>query len=81
MLEKGLFDSGRDKPLTVLQGPVFDDVNDMWADDVQVPSAFWKVVVWKGAGGLKAVALLADQSALFSLDAARVRAAAPRIRP
>ncbi|ANN78375.1 DNA/RNA non-specific endonuclease [Bordetella flabilis] len=67
VLEKGIFDSGRDKPVTVLQGPVFDDVNDMWADNVQVPSAFWKVVVWKGAGGLKAVALVADQTALFPL--------------
>jgi endonuclease G len=67
VLEKGIFDSGRDKPVTVLQGPVFDDINDMWADDVQVPSAFWKVVVWKGAGGLKAVALIADQTALFPL--------------
>jgi endonuclease G len=67
VLEKGVFDSGRDKPVTVLQGPVFDDVNDMWADDVQIPSAFWKVVVWKGAGGLKAVALVADQTALFPL--------------
>jgi endonuclease G len=67
VLEKGIFDSGRDKPVTVLQGPVFDDVNDMWADDVQIPSSFWKVVVWKGAGGLKAVALIADQTALFPL--------------
>ncbi|MFC4273597.1 DNA/RNA non-specific endonuclease [Achromobacter aloeverae] len=66
VLEKGIFDSGRDKPVTVLQGPVFDDINDLWADDVQVPSAFWKIVVWKGAGGLKAVAMIADQSALFS---------------
>jgi endonuclease G len=68
VLEKGIFDSGHDKPVTVLQGPVFDDVNDQWADDVQVPSAFWKVVVWKGASGLKAVALIADQSALFTLQ-------------
>lgn len=67
VLEKGIFDSGHDKPVTVLQGPVFDDVNDMWADDVQVPSAFWKVVVWKGAGGLKAVAMIADQTPLLTL--------------
>lgn len=66
VLEKGIFDSGRDKPVTVLQGPIFDDVNDLWADDVQVPSAFWKVVVWKGASGLKAVAMIADQTPLFS---------------
>jgi len=68
VLEKGIFDSGRDKPVTVLQGPIFDDVNDLWADDVQVPSAFWKVVVWKGASGLKAVAMIADQTPLFSLQ-------------
>ncbi|OWT71454.1 MULTISPECIES: DNA/RNA non-specific endonuclease [unclassified Achromobacter] len=68
VLEKGIFDSGRDKPVTVLQGPILDDVNDLWADDVQVPSAFWKVVVWKGASGLKAVAMIADQTPLFSLQ-------------
>lgn len=80
VLEKGVFDSGRDKPLTVFQGPVFDDVNDMWADGVQVPSAFWKVVVWKGAAGLKAVALVADQTALFSL-ARRGSAPPPKDTP
>ena len=75
VLEKGLFVSGRNKPLSVLQGPVFDDANDLWADDVQVPSAFWKVVTWKGTGGLKAVAMIADQTKLFSLQ--RVGGAAP----
>ncbi|ALM84542.1 DNA/RNA non-specific endonuclease [Bordetella sp. N] len=68
VLEKGIFDSGKDKPVTVLQGPVYDDVNDQWADDVQIPSAFWKVVAWKGAAGLKAVAMIADQTALLTLQ-------------
>jgi endonuclease G, mitochondrial len=66
VLENGVFASGRDKPVSVLQGPVFDDENDQWADEVQVPSAFWKIVVWNGAQGLKAVALVIDQSALFA---------------
>ena len=68
VLEQGLFTTGRNKPLIVLQGPVFDDATDQWADDVQVPSAFWKIVVWKGKGGHKAVALVADQTALLSLE-------------
>ena len=68
VLERGLFASGRDKQLTVLQGPILDDANDLWAEDVQIPSTFWKVVVWKGAGGLKAVAMMADQTKLFSMQ-------------
>src|SRR5262249_6608101 len=68
VLEQGLFVSGRQRPVTVLQGPVFDAQNDLWADDVQVPSAFWKIVVWHGQGGLKAVALVADQTQLFSIQ-------------
>ena len=68
VLEQGLFTSGRNKPLSVLQGPVFDDATDQWADDIQVPSAFWKVVVWKGKGGHKAVALIAEQTQLFALE-------------
>jgi len=68
VLEKGLVATGSDNRLTVLQGPVFDDANDLWADDVQVPSAFWKIVVWKGKGGLKAVALIADQTQLLSIE-------------
>jgi len=67
VLEQGLFVSGKDKPLAVLQGPVFNDTDDLWADDTQVPSAFWKIVVWHGAQGLKAVAMIADQTALFSV--------------
>ena len=67
VLERGLFVTGRDKALSILQGPVLDG-NDLWADDVQVPSAFWKVVAWKGSGGLKAVAMIADQTKLFSVQ-------------
>ena len=33
---------------------------------MQVPSSFFKVVVWPGADGLKAVALVVDQKALLS---------------
>lgn len=66
VLEKGILATSRKNPLTVLQGPVFDE-NDEWADEVQVPSAFWKIVVWKGKGGLKAVALLANQTKLLNI--------------
>lgn len=68
VLEKGLWETGRDKPVSVLQGPFFDAANDLWADEVQVPSRFWKIVVWKGAKGLRAVALVVDQTKLMSLE-------------
>lgn len=52
--------------LVVFQGPIFDDKIDLWADDVQIPSSFFKVVVWKGQAGPRAVGLVADQSKLLS---------------
>ena len=50
----------------MFQGPIFDDTIDLWADDVQIPSSFWKIVVWKGEKALKAVGMVVDQLALLS---------------
>jgi endonuclease G, mitochondrial len=67
ILEQGVLKtSNPDKHLCVFQGPIFDDIIDLWADDVQIPSSFWKIVVWKGAKGLKAVGMVVDQLALLS---------------
>lgn len=44
---------------------MFDDRDDLWADNVQVPSEFWKIVIWNGANEPRAVGLLANQSDLF----------------
>jgi endonuclease G len=66
VLENGVLSAGEDARLCVFQGPLFDDSIDLWADDVQIPSSFWKVVAWKGAAGLKAVGLVADQLQLLS---------------
>lgn len=69
VLEKGLLQSGRAKRLTVLQGPVLSDSDDLWADDeVQIPAQFWKVVIWNGANGLRAVGMLVSQEELLSED-------------
>lgn len=54
--------------ISVLQGPVFNNEIDQWAHDVQIPSAFWKLVAWNGANGLKAVALVADQTAVLNIN-------------
>jgi endonuclease G len=54
--------------ISVLQGPVFNDEIDQWAQDVQVPSKFWKLVAWNGANGLKAVALVADQTNVININ-------------
>lgn len=66
VLENGVLASSSKGRLCVFQGPVFNDQIDLWADEVQIPSSFFKIVVWKGKQGLKAVGLLADQSALLS---------------
>jgi endonuclease G len=67
VLEQGLWETGLDKRLSVLQGPLYDAPQPLFADDVEIPNAFWKIVTWKGKGGLKAVALVADQSDLLSI--------------
>ncbi|AON53488.1 DNA/RNA non-specific endonuclease [Herbaspirillum seropedicae] len=66
VLENGVLASSTKGRLCVFQGPVFNDQVDLWADEVQIPSSFFKIVVWKGKQGLRAVALVADQSALLS---------------
>jgi endonuclease G len=65
--------------LSVFQGPIFDERRDRWADDVQIPSAFFKVVVWRGRDRLRAVGLLVDQVAL--LDEPRRFLGTPRDLP
>lgn len=55
------------------QGPLFDEKIDRWADDVQIPSSFWKVVVSEGATKLKAVGLVVDQLALLDETRASLR--------
>ncbi len=67
VLEQGVLKtSNPNKHLCVFQGPIFDDTIDLWADDVQIPSSFWKIVVWKGESVLKAVGMVVDQLALLS---------------
>jgi endonuclease G len=66
VLENGILAASSKSRICVFQGPVFNDQVDMWADDVQIPSAFFKIVVWKGKEGLKSVGLVADQSKLLS---------------
>ncbi len=65
VLEKGVLADESKGRLCVFQGPIFTDAIDRWADDVQIPSSFFKIVVWKGKTGLKAVGLVVDQSALL----------------
>jgi endonuclease G len=66
VLENGTLAGDVRRRLAVFQGPIFDDKIDLWADDVQIPSSFFKIVVWKGQAGPKAVGLVADQSKLLS---------------
>jgi endonuclease G len=66
VLENGLLTQESKQRICVFQGPIFNDKIDLWADDVQIPSSFFKVVVWHGAQGLKAVGLVVDQLPLLS---------------
>ncbi|MEO1594417.1 MAG: DNA/RNA non-specific endonuclease [Pseudomonadota bacterium] len=69
VLEEGLSGDQGNKHLTVLQGPVYTDAagidDPIFADDVRIPTAFWKLVVWRSGNEHKAVALIASQSALL----------------
>jgi len=47
VLENGLLSADTKTHICVIQGPIFDDKIDLWADDVQIPSAFFKIVAWK----------------------------------
>jgi endonuclease G, mitochondrial len=49
------------KRVCVFAGPVFDDADVDYRFQSKVPMRFWKLVVWKGSGGLQSIALLADQ--------------------
>lgn len=66
VLENGALAEDSQNRISVFQGPIFDDKIDLWSDDVQIPSSFFKVIVWKGKTGLKSVGLVVDQLALLS---------------
>ena len=65
VLENGVLAADTRKRICVIQGPIYDDKIDLWSDDVQIPSSFFKVIVWKGATELKSVGLVVDQLALL----------------
>lgn len=68
VLENGTLQEGDQNRLCVFQGPIFDNKADMKADTVQVPSRFFKVIVWRGHdGNLKSVGLIVDQSSLLDI--------------
>ncbi|WP_194724679.1 DNA/RNA non-specific endonuclease [Noviherbaspirillum malthae] len=66
ILEHGVLAEETNKRICVFQGPIFNDAIDLWSDDVQIPSSFFKIVVWMGATKLKAVGLVVDQLQLLS---------------
>lgn len=67
ILETGINKAGPAARLCVFQGPLYDDNIDLWIDDeIQIPSSYWKVVVWRGAKKLKSVGLVVDQLALLA---------------
>jgi endonuclease G len=66
VLENGVLDQETQRRIVVFQGPVFDEVNDLYIDETQIiPSQYWKVIVWKGQRGVRAVGLLLSQRELL----------------
>lgn len=70
VLENGMLKEDERKKMCVIQGPIFDDKIDLWSDDVQIPSSFFKIVAWMGAHGPKVVGLVVDQKPLLSIPRA-----------
>jgi endonuclease G, mitochondrial len=66
VLENGAIAEDSMNRICVFQGPIFDDKIDLWSDDVQIPSSFFKVIVWKGSNGARSVGLVVDQLELLS---------------
>ena len=67
ILETGINKAGPAARLCVFQGPLYDDRIDWWIDnEIQIPSSYWKIVVWRGAKKLKSVGLVVDQLALLT---------------
>jgi endonuclease G len=66
VLENGAIAEDTLNKICVFQGPIFDNKTDLWSDDVQIPSSFFKVIAWKGKNGVKSVGLVVDQLALLS---------------
>lgn len=65
ILENGAIAEDSLNRICSFQGPIFNDSVDLWADDVQIPSSFFKVVVWKGKKGVRSVGLVVDQLKLL----------------
>jgi endonuclease G, mitochondrial len=70
VLENGVLAATSKSRLCVIQGPIFNEDIDRTADydggdSVQIPSSFFKLVVWKTKSGLRAVGLVVDQSELL----------------
>lgn len=74
VLESGAL-SGAKARLCVFQGPLYQDAIDRMADDVQIPSSFFKVVFWHGQNGAQAVGLVVDQLPLLDRTRHGVRPA------
>lgn len=65
VLENGVLSHDERKRISVFQGPIFDATVDLYADELQIPSSFFKVIVWAGEHGLKSVGLIVDQLSLL----------------
>lgn len=67
ILETGIHQADPAARLCVFQGPLYDDSIDWWIDNqIQIPSSYWKVVVWRGDQALRSVGLVVDRLPLLN---------------
>jgi endonuclease G, mitochondrial len=67
ILENGVVSDGISNKISVIQGPIYNDETDHWADDFQIPSKYFKIAVWRNKEDkLKSVGLVVDQSSLLT---------------
>ena len=67
ILENGVINDGINNKISVFQGPIYDDKIDLWADEFQIPSKYFKIAIWRNKQNeLKSVGLIVDQSNLLS---------------
>ncbi|MEP6848519.1 MAG: DNA/RNA non-specific endonuclease [Acidobacteriota bacterium] len=66
VLEKGAEkEVGKTSKISVFNGPIFDDENDRFFRGIQIPMAYWKIILWFNSNNeLKATAFKLSQADL-----------------
>ncbi len=55
-----------DQRVNSFSGPIFDDKKDRSYRTIKIPGRFFKIVVWSESGKLRSLAMIADQTQVYS---------------